>query len=273
MSHQRPGLVLSGGGARGAFQVGVWKHLKDYPAFKGKPLVLSGTSAGSLNSAFIAAGKSPEQMLDFWMGLTVDPPVHVSHRFFSSGLQTIFDTLVHEPFWLFTNGLRDFNALLTRVGHHFPFDIGTGAAIIVEHILASRFDIVSRFLESIQEAYLADISRMRARLVDFLGGEVVPHSEHRLAINTVDVNSGQVVRFINYKPENPVSDAYRYVEDITVDMILASAAIPILFNPVKVGESLLWDGGVLVNTPLAAAVWVGADEIYTVLVTKGGQEK
>jgi len=58
------------------------------------------------------------------------------------------------------------------------------------------------------------------------------------------------------------------VDAITVDMVLASASIPLLFPPVRVGTHLLWDGGLLVNTPLAPAVALGAEEIVTVLVTE-----
>jgi len=58
------------------------------------------------------------------------------------------------------------------------------------------------------------------------------------------------------------------VDAITVDMVLASASIPLLFPPVRVGHHLLWDGGLLVNTPLAPAVMLGAEDIVTVLVTE-----
>ena len=51
-------------------------------------------------------------------------------------------------------------------------------------------------------------------------------------------------------------------------MVLASASIPLLFPPVEIGTHLLWDGGLLVNTPLAPVVALGADEIVTVLVTE-----
>ena len=51
-------------------------------------------------------------------------------------------------------------------------------------------------------------------------------------------------------------------------MVLASASIPLLFPPVEIGGRLLWDGGLLVNTPLAPVVALGADEIVTVLVTE-----
>src|SRR5438874_12146517 len=51
-------------------------------------------------------------------------------------------------------------------------------------------------------------------------------------------------------------------------MVLASASIPLLFPPVQIGSHLLWDGGLLVNTPLAPVVALGADELVTVLVTE-----
>ena len=51
-------------------------------------------------------------------------------------------------------------------------------------------------------------------------------------------------------------------------MIMASASIPLLFPPVEIEGRWLWDGGLLVNTPLAPVVALGADEIVTVLVTE-----
>src|SRR5437899_12345844 len=60
------GLVLSGGGARGVFQVGVCERLLEDPRFARGPAVISGTSAGGINAALIAAGKSPREMLQFW---------------------------------------------------------------------------------------------------------------------------------------------------------------------------------------------------------------
>jgi hypothetical protein len=64
------------------------------------------------------------------------------------------------------------------------------------------------------------------------------------------------------------SPEYVVVDAITVDMVLASASIPLLFPPVQIGPHLLWDGGLLVNTPLAPAVALGAEEIVAVLVTE-----
>ena len=60
----------------------------------------------------------------------------------------------------------------------------------------------------------------------------------------------------------------RLSEGPLVEALLASAAIPGLFPPVRWGDRLLVDGGVIDNTPVSHAVELGADEIY-VLSTGG----
>jgi predicted acylesterase/phospholipase RssA len=145
---------------------------------------------------------------------------------------------------------------------------GSLLALWVDYLLTARFELVSRFLEGIREPFLADTTPLRARLVEVFGGERVPNRGFRLALNTVDAHTGQVVRFVTAPAPVTGSPDYVVVDAITVDMVLASASIPLLFPPVQVGPHLLWDGGLLVNTPLAPVVALGADEIVTVLVTE-----
>src|SRR5437762_13010088 len=90
------GLVLSGGGARGAFQVGVYERLLEDARFADGPAVLSGTSAGGINAALIAAGKSPREMLQFWRSLADDPPVTARPAFFDDALRTLVRLVLEE---------------------------------------------------------------------------------------------------------------------------------------------------------------------------------
>src|SRR5215467_5208957 len=83
------GFCLSGGGARGAFQVGVYERLLRDPRFSDGPVVLSGTSAGAINAALIAAGKSPRELMGFWNKIADDPPVVASALFFHSLTRTM----------------------------------------------------------------------------------------------------------------------------------------------------------------------------------------
>lgn len=262
------GFVLSGGGARGAFQVGVYERLLRSPEFARGPAVVSGTSAGAINGALIAAGKSPREMMEFWNGIADDPPVKASPLFFSSATETLVRLATKELLQGLLPG-RHWGGLVRRVRNHLPPHRGSLAAILVEYLLTARFELISHFLEGVREPYLADTARLRERLCDTFGGTQVPHGDVHLAINTVDARTGGLVRFVTKETPFTRPPDYVVVDAITVDMVLASASIPLLFPPVAIGNHLLWDGGLLVNTPLAPVVALGAGEIVTVLVTEG----
>jgi predicted acylesterase/phospholipase RssA len=261
------GLVLSGGGARGAFQVGVYERLLEDPRFAGGPAVLSGTSAGGINAALIAAGKSPREMLEFWKGIADDPPVTASSTFFAGALRTFLRLSVEEMLRWLSSG-EAARAFLQRLRHDMRPYPSTLLALWAEYLLTVRFELVSRFLEGIREPFVVDTAPLRARLIDAFGGERVPNHGFRLALNTVDAHTGQVIRYVTAPAPLTRSPDYIVVDAITVDMVLASASIPLLFPPVQIGPHLLWDGGLLVNTPLAPVVALGAEEIVTVLVTE-----
>ena len=261
------GLVLSGGGARGAFHVGVYERLLEDPRFADGPTVISGTSAGGINAALIAAGKSPRELLQFWKEIGDDPPVTANGAFFGGALRTLLRLTAEETARWVASG-RPLRALVRRLRHHLAPGPGELLALWVEYLLTARFELVSRLLEGIREPYLFDTARLRARLVEAVGGERIPSHGLRLALNTVDAHTGRVVRYVTAPAPLPRSPDYIVVDAITVDMVLASASIPLLFPPVAIGPHLLWDGGLLVNTPLAPAVALGAEEIVAVLVTE-----
>lgn len=259
--------MLSGGGARGAFQVGVYERLLDDPRFARGPTVLSGTSAGAINSALIAAGKSPREMMAFWDGIGDDPPVVANAAFFHGIVRSLLRlTLSEATHWVRTPAAL--GALVQRARNHLPPRRGSVFAAWAEYLLTARFELVSRFLEGIREPFVVDTAPLRERLIDAFGGERIPTGDVHLAINTVDAHTGHVVRFVTMDTPLTHTPDYVLVDAITVDMVLASASIPLLFPPVQLGPYLLWDGGLLVNTPLAPVVALGADEIVTVLVTE-----
>ncbi|HYD48126.1 MAG TPA: patatin-like phospholipase family protein [Terriglobales bacterium] len=264
---RRLGFVLSGGGARGAFQVGVYERLLQDPRFTDGPLVISGTSAGAINGALIAAGKSPRQMMQFWNDIADNPPVTASPVFFASAARTLAWLMVTEAAQMMMPGPR-WSALWQRAQHHFPPVRGSVFAFLTEYLLTARFELISKFLEGIQAPFVADTSELRNRLRQIFGGDKVPSSEVKLAINTVDAHTGQVVRYVTKETPLTRPPDYNIVDAITIDMILASCSIPLLFPPVEIDDRLLWDGGLLVNTPLSPVVALGAEEIVTVLVTE-----
>ena len=266
------GLVLSGGGARGAFQVGVWEILRlGAEGLGGLPHVVSGTSAGSINGALIAAGLSPHEMLDFWLNLARKPPVTANRSFFRSLENALFRLAVAEPRRALHHRRRTTRIFASIAAKHLRPWRGSGLAAILEFFLTARFDSVSRLLEEIKTSHLFSTDAMKARLADAIGGWHLVDPKCRLAINTVEVRTGKVIRFVTHEPrKHAEADASHYRScPISVEMILASASIPLLFSPVNVRGVELWDGGLLVNTPIAPTVALGANRIVPVLVTAG----
>lgn len=251
--------------------MGVYERLLRDARFAHGPVVLSGTSAGAINAALIAAGKSPREMMRFWNGIADDPPVVASPLFFHSLVRSML-RLGWDEMRLWMSPSRTLWPFLQRARNHFPPTRGSALALLMEYLLTARFEMVSKLLEGIREPFLADTAKLRARLVEELGGEVVPHDGRRLAINTVDAHTGRVVRYVTIRTPLTKPPDYVVVDAITVDMIMASASIPLLFPPVEIGGRWLWDGGVLVNTPLAPVVALGADQIVPVLVTEPPDE-
>ncbi|MCS6900428.1 MAG: patatin-like phospholipase family protein [Myxococcales bacterium] len=263
-------LVLSGGGARGAFQVGVWKILRSDPrGFCRLPSVVSGTSAGAINAVLLAAGLSPEAMLEFWLDLAERPPVRTNERFFSSLQAELARVLFREPLRAFDRRTREVRLLVGLLRKHTLLRLSGIESMLVEFLLTARFDTVSNILDAIQTRYLFDFSPLAQRLEKALGRGGL-RTEMRLALNTVDAHTGMVVRIVNHRPikrDEASARHYRYEPVITPEMVMASAAIPLLFNPISLGAQELWDGGLLVNTPMAPAVALGARRLIPVLVT------
>ncbi len=59
-------LVLSGGGARGAYQAGVVKYLEE---IQWKPDIICGTSVGAINASAIGSGMDSKKLIELWLNL------------------------------------------------------------------------------------------------------------------------------------------------------------------------------------------------------------
>ncbi|MCS7251192.1 MAG: patatin-like phospholipase family protein [Anaerolineae bacterium] len=186
----RRALVLSGGGGRGAYEVGaIWAL---YQA-GWIPEIFVGTSIGAVNAAALAAGWTVERLVDFWLRLRT----HHVHRLHWRIWQSLFTT-------------APLRATLIR---HLDFD----------------------------------------RLND-------PDNPRTLLVLATDLRRGCPVVFAN----RPVPKARRVW--IGPDHLIASCSIPYVYPATPVEESLFWDGAVMANTPLNAAIEAGADEIVAVLL-------
>ncbi len=231
----RDALVLSGGGARAGYQVGVLKALSEWlPPDAPCPFeVLVGTSAGALNAAALAARaqtfRDGVRVLEqVWSNFHVEQVVRADAlTMFLSGLHWIVSLmtaglLVKPPRSLLdTSPLRD---LLTRT-------------IPVERIPAA-----------LEAGHL-----------------------HALAVATTSYTTGQAVAFFNGDPDieswNRVHRAGRRHE-IDVDVLMASSAIPFLFPAATVDGENYGDGAMRQLAPLSPAIHLGANRVL-VIGTRG----
>jgi len=187
-------LILSGGGARGAFQVGVWNYLLE----KGwDPDLICGTSVGAINAVAIGSGMPLEKLMHIWK------------------------TLNH------------------RTAYRLQLLKFLGAEL---------------FGRAFQP--LMDTAPLRSTITNALDIEALHGSRRDIIITAVNLLTSQITLF-NQK-------------EITVDHVMASGAMPILFPWQTIDGQPYWDGGVMANTPLFPALAQGVDEIVVVLLSPVG---
>jgi len=220
-------LVLSGGGARGAFDAGVAQALEA----KGiRPTVISGTSAGGITGAMLACGWSAARITELWCSLesrhVMRPRMDLHRLIAPSGL-------IMDP----------------------------------RELIDGRPTWVDGLLHLFGWTWLFHLRPLRDRLVRELGGEALPIEEDRtLVLSAVEVATGQPVRFAN-RPSISVpgrDPAETIVADLTVDHLLASSAIPGLFQPIDIDGRQYWDGVLSQNTPVTGALAHDPDRMLIV---------
>jgi NTE family protein len=233
----KTGLVLSGGGMRGAYEVGVIAGILDVlrpkpgeaPVFR----VFSGASVGAINTAYLAANA---ELADHGIGRLVELWRSLK----------LADHARLRPFGLtrWPQGLRDKIKLLSG-------SEGMGSSLLDTRAIEV---VVRRSIDWDRLHRVIDSGRITALLVAAL-----------------HVASGRTIMFTEHAPGTtvvPTRDERRATtfERITADHVLASAAIPLLFPARRIGNHYYCDGGLRFNTPIAPAIRAGADRLVVVTV-------
>ncbi len=226
-------LVMSGGGARAAYQVGFLRALaRRLPDFA--PPILTGVSAGAINAAFLAGqtssfAASVEALTKLWSTLTVDQVFYVdalrlAGRVLRTGAKLTSGGAidVHRPYSLVdTTPLRNF----LNVALHADDGVLPGVA----HNLA--------------------LGRLRA-----------------LAITASSYTTGQSVTFVQGKSAETWERADRksVATAMRVDHVMASSALPLFFPAIPVDGHYYGDGGIRLTAPLSPAVHLGATRVIAI---------
>jgi NTE family protein len=241
MRTKRVAIVLSGGGARGAYEAGVlsWLFERVYPRLpKGFEFdIVSGTSVGAIHSAYIAStahlsgAARALPLLDTWRDMA---------------LGNVLDF-----------GLGDIISFPLRA-----LGIGsirrTSAGSPVPDTLGGLVNVAP--LERLVEQRIAwpDLRR-----------NLDAGRPGALCIACTEVDSGRVAVFL----DGPMADTspWRFdahvqadVTSITSRHVRASAAIPFLFPAVRINDRYYLDGGLRINTPLSPALRLKADHVIVV---------
>jgi NTE family protein len=231
------GLAMTGGGARGAYQAGVLKRLGEIKRVKtsGNPFpIIGGASAGAVNGGALAMGAD-----DFSQVTSV--------------LANLWANLKPSDVFRCDFVSQAHNSLVWILDLSFGGALGGGNArslldaTPLRHFLKKHLDC-SRIQDNIKRGHL-----------------------YALAISATNYNSGMSYLFIQGQKGHPMWNRSRRVTlatKITVEHICASAAIPLVFQPVKLetakGTAFFGDGCLRLQQPLSPIIRLGAEKIFAI---------
>ncbi|HSM09822.1 MAG TPA: patatin-like phospholipase family protein [Gemmatimonadota bacterium] len=222
-------LVLSGGGARGAYQVGVLRYIAERRPFARFP-ILTGVSAGAINASFLAGhpdafGGAVDALCERWLSLS-------TARVFRTDMPSLAGNAI--------------KVLLNLGSGGSP--LAPGVQGLVETAPLRHF--LDGLIDPDAIAANIDAGRLRA-----------------LAISATAYDTGRTVTYVQGEPwlETWERTRRRAVHDrITLDHVMASAAIPLFFPAVQVNGRYYGDGSLRQSHPLSPAIHLGADRILAI---------
>ncbi len=222
---------MSGGGARAAYQVGAIRALSEITDAKEIPFnVVTGLSAGAINAISLAAGaddfkQAVELLSETWLSLTPD---------------AVYRTDIPKLAALGAHWIKDLTlgGLVGRSPTNYLLDTAP-----LRQLLEARMDC-SRIQQHIERGLLRGVS-----------------------VSATNYLTGTIISFFDGSPE--VEPWLRYDrlalrDHITLDHVMASAAIPIFFPPISINGCPYGDGGVRMTTPASPAIHLGADKIVAI---------
>ena len=227
----RLGLVLSGGGARGAYQVGVLKALAEIlPRDAPLPFpIVCGTSAGAITAAVVAAHAT-----QFRAGV-----VNLERVWRNFHVDQVF---------------RADTANMLRSGAHWLLALLSGGWLVPPP--RSVFDNTP--LRELLERHV-NFARIRQALEHgHLDALAISAAAYRRALSVAFYASAQ--------EQAPWLKSWRRGEraELGLDHLMASAAVPFLFPPVAMGGEYYGDGAMRQSAPLSPAIRLGADRLLVI---------
>ncbi|MDQ3263331.1 MAG: patatin-like phospholipase family protein [Myxococcota bacterium] len=230
-------LVMAGGGARGAYEAGVVRYLREELPAEARAKVhfdiLCGTSVGAITACFMAAtadqpAEQGQVLSRIWEQLRFEEVFNLEGADLWSLGRRMWRAVTHEP-------TRPEGWRLHDLLHPEPLERMVRTA-----------------------ASWANVSANLAR-----------KHLHALAVSTTEIDSGKTVVFVQQRDGGlpPWSrDPYQEVREAVLgpEHALASASIPLFFRSVRIGEHFYCDGSLRQATPLSPALRLGAERVLII---------
>jgi NTE family protein len=233
---------MTGGGARGAYQAGVLKRIGELKRVRtqGNPFpIIGGASAGAVNGAALATGcddfaSATRILAELWAGLKPSDIFHCD----------VLSQAHNSLTWILD---LSFGAVFGGGNARSLLDASPLRSFLNKHLQCDRIQ------ENIKRGDL-----------------------YALAISATNYKSGKSYLFIQGQKGHPMWNRVRLMTvatKITVDHVCASAAIPLVFQPVKLktprGAAFFGDGCVRLQQPLSPVVRLGAERVFAIGVRCG----
>lgn len=237
----RIAVVLSGGGARGAYEAGVLYYvLEKLPSVIGRRVrfdIVSGTSVGAIHACFLAghAGEAGAlgELLDIWRSFEIEKVLRLT------------------PFKLLSLPAR-------------LLGIGRGA----------RPEPPPEPGAPVRIPGVLDFSPLERVILDHvpwgrIGDKIAAEEIDAVAVATTEVKTGHTVIFVQNREgrvDHWARDPFVVARAarLAPEHALASAAIPLIFPAIRIGPYFYCDGSLRLNTPLSPALRLGADRVLVI---------
>jgi len=231
-------LVLSGGGARAAYQVGFLRCLaRNFPDLDIP--IITGVSAGAINAAFLANyqgtfAEAVEELSNLWLGLTVD-------QVFCVDTWKLLRNVFRWGVRLSSGGIQKESSARSLLD-------STPLRELLQRTLEPEGNVISGTRKNLRNGTIK-----------------------ALAITGTNYATGQSITWVQGEEIRAWKRPWRrsIITEITIDHIMASAALPLIFPAVKVGNAWYGDGDIRQSTPLSPAIYLGADRILAISARYG----
>ena len=244
------GLVFGGGGAKGSYEIGSWAALRDM-GIEDHISAISGTSIGALNMALFSQGDL-QTSLNLWHNITTNDIV------------TIKPDVIYKAFLMFLSIASHNEKGMIMMANELQKMTDWGS--IGSYMLNKPLD---RIKWRVKNGILS-----RHRLINLLSTYIDPDKiytcERTLFACCYDIDNHSPKYFQLNDDISALATQLSFLNDCEVlkspvlDILLASAAIPVVFDPIIINGNRYFDGGISDNLPIRPIYEYGCQEIIAI---------